>query len=590
MEGGRWRELRLDDFRAVILADFAAVPAEIAAGVERFVRAGGGLLVVPSGKGEGAGALKGLERALPGRLGAPRPPAAQSFGLRLDPAAGRAAAAGERSAAGFSWQDFELQNVAVAGSYELEPAAGSQVWFRDAQGRPLLAVGSAGAGRSALWASSLDLEWTNLGLKPAFAAWADLLLGHLTRYRENRQWRDVKAGRPLERVWSEGEAAPSLVRVREPDGRRAAVRVVDRRAEFTDTRAPGIYFLEAEGAEPEPYAVNLDRSTGESDLAACPAPPWRSIGALTAGEDLLRALYGREARGWMLALMLLMLAAEAWLASVGRRSPAHDGDAQGTSPRLESGRLRSRSGLAALVIVLLASFPSSAAAQEGDKFVWSQLRYEGAWDPYPTAYREVLQYLGTITSVLSQPERRVLSLSDAELFDSPFLVLSGRQAPPPLTDAELRRLRDYLTAGGFLWIEDASGQRSSSFDRWVRRTLQFVFPDVALEPLGPDHVVHKTFFLLRSVAARTNIQPSLEGIPWAGRTVVVYSRNDALGAWVKDALGKYLYECAPGGEAQRNNARKVTVNIVMYALTGSYKSDAVHQPFLLQKMRMGVAP
>ncbi|MCX5790102.1 MAG: BatA domain-containing protein [Elusimicrobia bacterium] len=481
VEAGRWPELRLGDFRALILADFSTLPAEIAAGAERFVRAGGGLLVIPSGRGEGSSSLKGLERVLPARLGPARAQAGRSFGLRLDPEAlaqgaaltqeGAAAAALTQGAAAgrrerFSWNDFDLQNVAVAGSYELEPSASSKIWLRDATGRPLLAVGGAGAGRSALWASSLDIEWTNLGLKPAFAAWADLILGHLTRYRESRQWRDVKAGSPLVRVWGEGEPAPALVRVRAPDGKRAAVRVVDRRAEYEDTRVPGVYSIEAEGAEPEPYAVNLDRSTGESDPAPASSPPWRTIGALTAAEDFLRALYGRDARGWALALVLLLLLAENLL-SAPREPPSERAE--------RSGRTAARGAVAALALIALLA--PRAQGQEGDKFVWSQLRYEGTWDPYPTAYREVLQYMGSITSVLSLPERRVLSLSDPELFDSPFIVLAGRQSPPPLTDAELRRLRDYLTAGGFLWVEDVSGQRSSAFDRWVRRTLQQdVFP------------------------------------------------------------------------------------------------------------------
>ena len=83
------------------------------------------------------------------------------------------------------------------------------------------------------------------------------------------------------------------------------------------------------------------------------------------------------------------------------------------------------------------------------------------------------------------------------------------------------------------------------------------------------------------------ISGSVAGVDWAGKTVVLYSQNDLLGAWAKDPLGKYLYECVPGGEVQRMEARKLTLNIIMYSLTGSYKADAVHQPFILQKMRLG---
>ena len=166
--------------------------------------------------------------------------------------------------------------------------------------------------------------------------------------------------------------------------------------------------------------------------------------------------------------------------------------------------------------------------------------------------------------------------------------MAARQAPSELDESDARRLRNYLTAGGLLWIEDVSGNAESSFDRWVRRTLPRVLPESELAPLPPDHVVYRTFFLVRAPAGRIMVRGSLEGVSWGGRTAVLYSRNDLLGVWLKDALGQPLYPCQPGGEAQRHNARKLAMNILMYALTGSYKADAVHQPYLLQKMRSGM--
>ncbi|MFH1726021.1 MAG: DUF4159 domain-containing protein [Elusimicrobiota bacterium] len=246
--------------------------------------------------------------------------------------------------------------------------------------------------------------------------------------------------------------------------------------------------------------------------------------------------------------------------------------------------MRTRAFPLALALWLVAG---PAAAQLGDLFVWTQLRYTGAWDPYPGVHAEALKFVADVTSVLAAPERRVLTLKDPELFSSPFLLLGGKQAPPGLDDDEIGHLRDYLTSGGFLWIEDASGLVSGPFDAWVRRTLRDVLPDSDLKPLPADHVLFKTFFLMRSIGGRVKVSGSVEGVDWAGKTVVVYSRNDLLGAWAKDPLGNYLYECVPGGERQRMQARKLTLNIVMYALTGTYKSDAVHQPFILQKMRSG---
>ncbi len=41
----------------------------------------------------------------------------------------------------------------------------------------------------------------------------------------------------------------------------------------------------------------------------------------------------------------------------------------------------------------------------------------------------------------------------------------------------------------------------------------------------------------------------------------------------------------PGGEEQRELAYRFGINLVMYALTGSYKSDQVHLPIILERLK-----
>ena len=40
----------------------------------------------------------------------------------------------------------------------------------------------------------------------------------------------------------------------------------------------------------------------------------------------------------------------------------------------------------------------------------------------------------------------------------------------------------------------------------------------------------------------------------------------------------------PGGEAQREQAYRFGINLVMYALTGNYKTDQVHVPAILERL------
>ncbi len=88
---------------------------------------------------------------------------------------------------------------------------------------------------------------------------------------------------------------------------------------------------------------------------------------------------------------------------------------------------------------------------------------------------------------------------------------------------------------------------------------------------------------MRAAAGRRRIDPDLRGLWLGDRLVMVWSANDLLGALARDSLGQPLHPCEPGGEVQRAESQKLFVNIVMFALTGTYKTDAVHQPFLERK-------
>ncbi|MBI5622860.1 MAG: DUF4159 domain-containing protein [Elusimicrobia bacterium] len=563
LELSRLAEAPLSDYRVVVIADFGEVPEPVRTALEDFGRSGGGLWVLPGAMTPDS-ALAGLGRLLPAAAG-PLEESSAPFGLT---------AAGDGR-----FSEFELSKVAVRRARRLEPRPGSVVVFRRADGAAVMAAGPLGRGGVALWGAPLDLESSNLGLKPAFALWTQRSLEAAASDNEPpTEVLQLGVGAPIALAWREGEPLPSSVKVRSPEGRLSQLYPKGRRVVYEDTSVPGLYSVVEEGrsSRESVYAVNLDRSR-ESDLTRAGSPPWQRVRAEALEEDLKDALFGTEARGSVLAAAGLLLMLEMLLALPRRGSRV---------------RARLRTGAAAAcLLALLPAAPASAQenAPHGDRFVWSQLKLGPDWDPYPEVHKDALELFGRVTSVLVWPERRVLAPEDELLFESPLVVLAGLGAPPDLTERQLRNLRSFVSGGGILWIEDVSGAAASPFDRWVRRRfLPELLPEAELAPLPSDHVVYKTFFFLRGPAGRASVRPALEAVLWDGRAAVLYSRNDILGAWAKDGLGRPLFACVPGGEAQRHQSRKLTLNILMYGLTGSYKADAVHQPFLLQKMRMGV--
>ncbi|MBE9554743.1 MAG: DUF4159 domain-containing protein, partial [Proteobacteria bacterium] len=109
-----------------------------------------------------------------------------------------------------------------------------------------------------------------------------------------------------------------------------------------------------------------------------------------------------------------------------------------------------------------------------------------------------------------------------------------------------------------------------------------------LLPIPVDHVLTKAFYLTQDFPGR-----------WAGDRVwveqpgervndgvsrVIVGGNDWASAWALDNSGLPLYPAVPGGEPQREMAFRFGVNLVMYTLTGNYKSDQVHIPAILERL------
>ncbi len=221
----------------------------------------------------------------------------------------------------------------------------------------------------------------------------------------------------------------------------------------------------------------------------------------------------------------------------------------------------------------------------GSGVTLTQLRYRGGeWDPHPHFLPPLTEEVAARTSVVLSPARRLLSLTDPDLFTSPFLYLTGRYAYDPLREDEVAHLRRYLQFGGFLLADDAFGRRGWGFDRSFREMMRQVFPERELTRLPADHSIYRSFYLLRRAVGRLVVAPFLEGILVDGTTPVVYSPNDLAGAWERDPDGRWLSPCEPGGEAQRREAFHLGVNVIVFALSEDYKTDLLHHPFIQRRL------
>lgn len=171
-----------------------------------------------------------------------------------------------------------------------------------------------------------------------------------------------------------------------------------------------------------------------------------------------------------------------------------------------------------------------------------------------------------------------------EIFNYPFLILLGR-SDFTFSQYEAGMLRDYLQLGGTILIDNSGGVKDNPFDISVRREFKKVFPEKNFEPIPFNHVLFRTFYLLKNPSGRLLTQPFLEGINLSNRYCVIYSMNDLFGALAKDEQGRWIYDVYPGDETQRELALRLAINIIMYTLTLDYKDDQVHKPFILRRQR-----
>ena len=119
-----------------------------------------------------------------------------------------------------------------------------------------------------------------------------------------------------------------------------------------------------------------------------------------------------------------------------------------------------------------------------------------------------------------------------------------------------------------------------------------------LEPVPKDHVLTKTFYLLKDFPGRyatgqlwveampvaTEEEPKRPARAGDGVSSILITSNDLAGAWAMRPDNQPMLPLVPGEPRQREFAFRVGINIVMYTLTGNYKADQVHVPALLERL------
>jgi hypothetical protein len=195
------------------------------------------------------------------------------------------------------------------------------------------------------------------------------------------------------------------------------------------------------------------------------------------------------------------------------------------------------------------------------------------------------------TSAPARLRPSLVRADDPAIVDAPFLYWSGDADVGPLTGAEIAGLRRFFALGGILLVDDAgAGSRGepSGFGRTARREIGRVLPDSAPIGIGPDHVIFRSFYLLRRPEGRVEGPATLDAVIRGGQAQVLFSEHDLGGALARGASGMWEQPVVPGGDVQRERAIRLAVNVAMYVLCSNYKDDQVHAPYLMRRRALSV--
>jgi hypothetical protein len=188
----------------------------------------------------------------------------------------------------------------------------------------------------------------------------------------------------------------------------------------------------------------------------------------------------------------------------------------------------------------------------------------------------------------------------------PLLYWPMARSEKDLSAAAVSKIDQFMREGGTILFDTRDspigglGTTPSPGEAVLRRLLSKL--DVPpLEPAPQDHVLTRTFYLLKEFPGRwSGGQVWVEALPPVdpknppaspvaarggdGVSPIIMGGNDWAAAWARDEMGNPIAAVVPGGEQQRETAIRFGINVVIYAMTGNYKTDQVHVPALLERL------
>jgi hypothetical protein len=485
------------------------------------------------------------------------------------------------------------QEVAVTRQVLAEPTHDivERTWASLADGTPLVTGARRGEGTLVLFHITPEATWSNLPISGSFVE----MLRRIVQLSRNQGAIDAAASGggetlpPYRMIAADGTLVPPTPEARPlPAAGSAAV---------TIENPPGLY-----GTEEGLVAHNLlpaDASLAPLVRPETPLPVSEARYAFDASRDLKGPLVAAA-----LALMVLDTLAVFWMGGFFRRARRK------APPRATAAVV-----LAAFALGLVFATSTGSLAQDAkpgdaeaiEAISTTRLAYvvtgDSAVDSISRAGLSGLTRYLVEKTALEPGEPAGVDIGQDELAFYPIIYWAIDPNTQMPSEQAIARIDAYMQQGGTVLFDTRdqfSGGLDGSSASPATMRLREILDDLNVPPLEPvpeDHVLTKAFFILTEFPGRFAggplwVEAAVNATTGEDRPVrtgdgvtpIMITANDLAGAWAIDASGDPLLPTVPADPMQRVYAFRAGVNIMMYMLTGNYKSDQVHVPSILERL------
>jgi hypothetical protein len=186
------------------------------------------------------------------------------------------------------------------------------------------------------------------------------------------------------------------------------------------------------------------------------------------------------------------------------------------------------------------------------------LKYSGGGDWYanPTSLPNLVNYCNQNIQTTLTPKVSIVDVGSAEIVTYPFVHMTGH-GNVVFSANDIQNLKNYLTSGGFLHIDDNYGM-----DTYIRKEIKKVFPNKTLVEIPASHAIFQEPYSfpngLPKIHEHDNNKPQAFGIFVEGRLVLLYTFECDLGDGWEDT------EVHNNPIQVREKALKMGANIINY--------------------------